>query len=272
MKILVLGASGLLGSHLINNFKKKYRIVGPTRKCLDLSNKLTLKNIEKDFNVVIYCAQYRPSIDAPINLFELEQVNGLFLKSLINYLPKLQKIIYMSTGGLYENNDKLLSESSPLKKNSEMSPYFVSKIRTEEMLLKFSTSIDVNILRIFTMYGVGAHPTSLMPRLKNKIVKQESIISSKNLGDRLRPVHVVDVVNVIEKLLSYRKNGVLNIGGPEVLFFREMVNRIASYTAFEPIFDTSNVNQTTLAPDNNLLISSLYSPKIFFTGNWESNF
>ena len=271
MKILVLGASGLLGSSLLTNFKKKYNIVGPTRKRLDLNNALTLTNIENDFDVLIYCAQYRPKNIDQINLSELENVNGICMNSVINYLPKLQKIIYMSTGGLYENSQELLSEISPLKKLSEMSPYFRSKIKTEELLLNSRKDIEINVLRIFTMYGKGAHSTSLMPRINDKINRQESINSSMHLGDRLRPVHVLDVVNAIEHLLSYKKSGVFNIGGPEVLYFQDIVHRIAKFSKFKPQFTISNEKQITLAPDNKLLTSTLYLPQIYFSGNWDSN-
>jgi nucleoside-diphosphate-sugar epimerase len=272
MKILVLGASGLLGSNILTNFKKKHEIVGPTRKRLDLSNSLSLTNIENDFDVLIYCAQYRPkSFGQTEDPSELENINGISINWLINYLPKLQKIIYMSTGGLYENSQELLSEISPIKKLGEMSPYFRSKIKTEELLLNSAKDIDVNILRIFTMYGKGAHSTSLMPRLNDKINKQESIHSSMHLGDRLRPVHVLDVVNAIEHLLSYKKSGIFNIGGPEVLYFQDIVHRIAELNKFKPKFAISNEKQITLAPDNKLLTSTLYLPKIYFSGHWDSN-
>jgi nucleoside-diphosphate-sugar epimerase len=271
MKILVLGASGLLGSNLLTNFKKKYNIVGPTRKRLDLNNALTLTNIENDFDVLIYCAQYRPKNIDQIKLSELENVNGFCMNSIINYLPKLQKIIYMSTGGLYENSQELLSEISPLKKLDEMTPYFRSKIKTEELLLNSGKDIEINILRIFTMYGKGAHSTSLMPRLSDKIIKQDPINSSRHLGDKLRPVHVLDVVNTIEHLLHFNKSGTFNIGGPEVLYFQDIVHRIAKYNISNPKFSISDDIQITLAPDNELLTSKLYTPKIYFTGNWDSS-
>jgi nucleoside-diphosphate-sugar epimerase len=271
MKILVLGASGLLGSSILSNFKEKYEVVGPTRKRLDLRNSLTLTNIDNDFDVLIYCAQYRSnSIDQTVPS-ELESVNGISINWLVNYLPKLQKIIYMSTGGIYENSQELLSEISPIKNLGEMSPYFSSKIKTEELLLKYAKDIEINILRIFTMYGKGAHSSSLMPRLYDKINKQESINSSMHLGDRLRPVHVLDVVNAIEQLLSYKKSGIFNIGGPEVLYFQDIVHRIAKYNKLKPKFLISNEKQITIAPDNKLVTSTIYVPRLFFSGDWESN-
>ena len=233
---------------------------------------MSLTNIENDFDVLIYCAQYRSkSIGQTEDPSELENVNGMSINWLINYLPKLQKIIYMSTGGLYENSQELLSEISPIKKLGEMSPYFRSKIKTEELLLNSAKDIEVNILRVFTMYGEGAHSTSLMPRLSDKIIKQDPINSSKHLGDKLRPVHVLDVVNTIEQLLHYNKSGTFNIGGPEVIFFQDLVHRIAKYNNSKAKFTISEETQITLAPDNKLLISTLYAPKIYFTGKWDSS-
>ena len=270
MKILIIGGSGLLGSNLFRNFKSRYNVVSPTRQILDLENDLKLTNFDNDFTVLIYCAQYRPKLNQQTNLDSLERVNGTSIFSLLKFLPKLQKIIYMSSGGVYKDSDKLLSENSPIKTTGEITPYFESKLKTEEMLLGLSKSFSINILRIFTMYGGGVHPTSLLPRIRDKLIKGELINSSRNLGDRLRPVQVLDVVKTVDKLLDFNESTIFNIGGPEVLFFQDIVNKVAEQNDCVPKFQISEERQNTLAPDNKLLTKFLHTPEIHFSGRWDT--
>jgi nucleoside-diphosphate-sugar epimerase len=270
MKILIIGGSGLLGSNLFNSFKSRYDVASPTRQILDLENSLEFTNFDNDFNVLIYCAQYRPKFNQKTDFNSLERVNGACISSFIKLMPKLQKIIYMSSGGIYKDSDVLLSENSPIKTSGEITPYFESKLKTEAMLLDLSKSFSINILRIFTMYGGGVHPTSLFPRLRDKLLKGEVINSSRDLGDRLRPVHVLDVVKTVDQLLDFNESAIFNIGGPEVLFFQDIVRKVAEQISCVPKFQITEERQNTLAPDNKLLSKVLHTPEVHFSGRWDS--
>lgn len=272
MRILLLGGSGLVGSRIKYELNQKYNLDCPAREGLDLSNIHDLRSVPDEYDVIIHAAQFRDYSNADMNDIQLESlnaVNALSLQVLVEKKKKIKQIIYMSTGGVYKPSHYILNENSEILENNDPNPYFRSKITAENLLNDINESIDVCVLRLFTIYGRDANSTSLFPRLQKKIENREKINIASNGGTILRPTHVNDVASCVQKIIAKGSIGIYNLGGPELLNFREIIRRFGIYLKLDVTCEASDSESFVLAPDNLALQRDIFSPQRKFDGNWQ---
>ena len=269
MKILLLGGSGLVGSNLLSKLATKHDVLAPTSRSLDLVNDLTDYMTRHRAEQVIYCAQYRKrnAVDSPVE--SIRKVNGMILEKILNNRKICPKsIIYLSSGGIYAPNESLLHENSAIRPDEEMDEYFRAKRDVEQLLLQQKNLIRTNIIRLFTVYGKNAHASSLFPRIEKQILSGDALKIPQTGEDLLRPVHASDVSNAISALLNYESSSLHNLGGPEIVSFRTIAEKIGARVNRVPKFIYENRKSHFLAPDNIYAEESLVTPKIKFNGEW----
>jgi nucleoside-diphosphate-sugar epimerase len=269
MKILVLGGSGLVGSNLLSKLATKHDVLAPTSKTLDLVNDLTDYMTRHRFEQLIYCAQYRKRNAVDSSVESIRKVNGMVLEQILSNRKICPKsIIYLSSGGIYAPNEGLLHENSAIRPDKEMDEYFTAKRDVEQLLLQQKNLIRTNIIRLFTVYGKNAHPSSLFPRIEHQILSGAALKVPQTGEDLLRPVHASDVSNAISALLNYDSSSLHNFGGPEIISFRTIAEKIGVRVNRIPKFIYENRMSHVLAPDNVYAEKSLVTPKIKFDGEW----
>lgn len=165
MKILILGASGFIGSACFEHFSKKNETVGVDRIntfskniITDPDNTLIPGLIAKKFDVIINCAG-SSNIQASFTNAENDlKLNVTFVQDLLEHVKKLSpntKIINLSSAAIY-GNPKIL----PIDENSEtapLSPYGSHKLRSEQIMGEYNHFYNLKTLsvRIFSAYGPG---------------------------------------------------------------------------------------------------------------------
>lgn len=272
MKILVLGGSGLVGSRIRERIGGTHAVDFPSRQQLDLSDPASIRRVPDVYEVVVHCAQSRNYSTPALNQSHFKTmnlINGGCLNLLLNQCKKIRRVIYLSSGGLYKASQRELNEDSPLEDFSNLSPHFQGKLLTEQFLNTLAEQIEVCVLRLFTVYGKEANLNTLMPRIHKQLLRGETIKVSAAGGDLLRPTHVIDVVNCVEKLVNNRLIGTFNLGGPEILTFRTLAFRISKEYGLMPQFSENGQAQRVIAPSNFAIQKELYSPKFIFSGNWQ---
>ena len=269
MKILLLGGSGLVGSNLLPKLATKHDVLAPTSRELDLENDLTDYMTRYRVEQLIYCAQYRKrnAVEAPVE--SIRNINGMILEKILSNRKICPKsIIYLSSGGIYTPSEGLLHENSAIMPDEEMDQYFRAKRDVEKLILQHKDSIRTNIVRLFTVYGKNAHPSSLFPRMEQQILSGTALKIPQSGEDLLRPVHATDVSNAISALLNYDSSSLHNLGGPEVVSFRTIAEKIGVRVNRLPKYIYDNRKSRVLAPDNIYVEKSLVTPKIKFDGGW----
>lgn len=272
MRILLLGGSGLVGSRIKYELNQKYNLYCPAREELDLSNIQVLGSVPDEYDVIIHAAQFRDYSNTDMNEIQLKAlnaVNALSLQAIVEKKKKIKQIIYMSTGGVYKRSHSILNEDSEILEKDDANPYFRSKIKAESVLNEMNKSVNVCVLRLFTIYGKNANSTSLFPRLQEKIQNREKIVIASNGGTVLRPTHVNDVASCVQKVIAKGSTGIYNLGGPELLNFSEIIRRFAMYLKLDVTSEDSDSESFVLAPDNLALQRDIFSPERKFDGNWQ---
>lgn len=207
MRILVTGASGMLGSTLATGLSKKHKVFGTgssdislpiNYRTFDLSNDSYKELIDWSQPELIihcaaitngnYCQQY------PLKAFE---INGVSIQKFLNATNKKVKIIYISTDAVFPSSIHLAKELDCV---SPENVYGKSK-ELGEFFLKTSIDRSYTIIRT-TIFGLNLNT--------NKTGFAEWIINTakerKELGlftDVLfTPISIWDLVNEISFLID----------------------------------------------------------------------
>ncbi len=225
MKILVTGAGGFIGSHIVENLSKKFKIAAFLRynskgdiQNLRFLSKENFKNIEiifgdlrareeiekviKKVNFVINLAaniSVKRSFENPEEVFFN---NTLITFNILNALKKKKiPLIHFSTSEVYGNPEKLpVTEGN---RKISLSPYAASKIACDELVRSICNyeNIPFLILRPFNTYGPRQSIRSLIPWIIYEILNSNEI-KIGNLNTKRDFLYVKDLVKIIEILIE----------------------------------------------------------------------
>lgn len=202
MAILITGAKGFVGSCLVPFLAKKgYEIVeffGDIANPEDTQNFITNKKIE----AVIHLAAVISGKDRRI----FQRVNVEGVKNIIEMSRRLGAGRFV-----------FLSSVRVLSKQSD--PYIESKRAAERMIL--NSGLPYIILRPSMIYGPGDKKNIGFLLKLAKIMPMMPVFNF-----RMQPLFVEDLVRIIESLLYYPVNSTLNIVGPEILSFKNILKII----------------------------------------------
>ncbi|RLI78675.1 epimerase [Archaeoglobales archaeon] len=254
MKVLVTGASGQIGSYVLENFADKFETLGvdlnpcPVRELRDLVIQGDLRDygfvqrIAKDVDAVVHLAA-QVSVENSWNdpVYDAEN-NIIATINLLKACAEASKFIYTSSAAVYGNPMYVpIDEEHP---KNPISPYGVSKLAGENYCKVFSNKLHTVIIRPFNVFSARMDPdnpySGVIARFVSRVKKGLPPVIFGD-GKQTRDfVYVNDVVDFIEIALKKGENGkVYNIGtGREtsILELAESVLEIAGINA-KPVFD-----------------------------------
>ena len=227
-KIVVTGASGFVGRHLIDLMLRRGDSIialggAKTNKSEDASKKnlsflvIDLMNrsdlslvdfLEVDYVVHLAgLAAVGPSFDNPMQYIETNvgiEIN-LFEEALRQ--KAFPKFLIVSSGSVYDPASSMpITEDSPILPNS---PYSLSKIGQEQAAKYYSTrGFECVIARPFNHIGPGQGPGFIVSDLSSQIKsKSTSPISVGNLETKRDYTDVRDIARAYRMLLKSGKSG-----------------------------------------------------------------
>jgi len=274
-KILVTGANGLLGRHLIrllkNNGTQVYAITNSIKFSaienveylhIDFSKKWCEKDLPSDVDVVIHLAQSSRFRDFPESAIDIFKVNIESTARLLEYcrLSNASKFVYASSGGVYGNGINSFTENSPIIPPGQLGYYLGSKMCGEIIAQSYANIFQVISLRFFFMYGPGQNRSMLLPRLMDNIKSKIPISLQGKSGIRINPIHVYDAAESIVSALTTEKSETFNFAGPVIYTLKEISELMGLYLNETPQFRFLNENVSDLIGNNASMISKLLVP------------
>ena len=275
MKILILGASGFIGSNLTKHLlKKNYEVYGTSRKKINLKKKnfyniiLDVKKkkdfnklSKKKFNFIVYLAAFTRPSSSISKKKEVFNTNIEGLRNTINYFkrstPK-SKFIFISSSAVYEGlkikKNIIEKYNLPMQKT----PYGISKYRSEKLLFKLCKNNKIIIVRPFAIIGAD----------KKKDVCSDIInqfISSKNytnvnikLGNTKAVrdfIYIEDFVSAIYLLLTKGSNKeIYNLCSSKGTKIKTLCKKISKI--FKKKFKMTNYSNLKRSIDTNILVGN----------------
>ena len=249
MKILVTGGGGYIGSHLLAMLSGEgHEIQATTRRnaprddggvtwvYADLSQPGWTENISIHPEVVIHLAQSRQYRSFPDGAADMVAVNTMSTFELAEWCRKnnTKRLIYAGTGSVYAASESSLTETSPVK---AASMYAASKLAAEQFLAQYTDFLEIQLCRLFTVYGPGQQDM-LISNLISSIREGREITLAGGVGPTLSPTHVSDVCRVLKALISRPMEArldVLNIAGSERITLLDLVGRLGDILGKKPL-------------------------------------
>jgi nucleoside-diphosphate-sugar epimerase len=246
MRVLVTGAAGLIGTHMVRRLAEKYEIHALDRHragelpgervhwvVQDLAQPLDHSKLPREIDAVIHLAQSRFYRQFPDKVEDVFDVNIHSTLRLLEYArgAGAHCFILASTGGLYAGRTGKRQETDLLEARNF---YFASKYAAELLTNRYQDYFRAVILRLFFVYG----PTQqgmLISNLMHKVNEGELIAIEGDPGLHINPIFVEDAVEAFEPALRLETSSVINIAGDEVVSVTELVRLIGETLGKKPL-------------------------------------
>jgi dTDP-4-dehydrorhamnose reductase len=209
-KILILGASGMIGSELSALFAKDYQVLTPTRWEVDITSFESILQYVSSFEIeaIINAAAY-----TNVDLAEAEGSEENFLVNAcwaanIARVASIFDISYItfSTDYIFDGTKKGAYTTSDIP--HPINNYGMAKYLAEKMIQREYT--DAIIIRTSTLYGgIPWVRKSLIGTLYQKIKSGESLVAVDD--NLIIPTYSLDIVHAIMEVLEKREEYAGNI-------------------------------------------------------------
>lgn len=242
VKILVTGATGFIGTHLLSALMSKggdsvvatsrgrFRVQSSQVEWVEAdlaSAGWTERLPNESFDIVIHLAQsihYRLFPEMSRDIFQL---NVMATVELAEWATRHQvkRFLFASTGNVYGSENRAFRETDSCHPQSM---YGASKLSAEILLKPFSDVMEVLVLRLFGVYGPG-QKDSMLPKIIDRFLQGHEITLAGNVGVQFNPVYVQDCVSVLLQMMEkplLNPYEILNVAGNEIVNLRQVVSML----------------------------------------------
>ncbi|MDG6908924.1 MAG: GDP-mannose 4,6-dehydratase [Nitrososphaerota archaeon] len=241
MKVLVTGASGMVGRNLASYFKEKGVGTIPTDLTgWELSGDLLDRGFvfetlaSQDFDAIVHLAaitEIKKTIEDPGLCFRVNCFGTLNMLELAKR-KGVKRIIVASSANVFgAPKTNPVSEESPFDPRV---PYDYSKVANENMAMGFykSVGLPVSITRSWLLFGEYDQPTRATIRFIRACLKDEPLTLYNGGKDTTSPSHAVNYARLALSIINDDKalGQAFNFGGLGPVSIRELAETVKKLT------------------------------------------
>src|SRR6185295_4518394 len=243
MKILLTGANGLLGRHLVKKLAEKgYEVIATAKGeskinsigngkvkflSLDITDGAAVNKLMNEVkpDVLLHTAAMTQVDECELNKIDCWNTNVTATRFLIDSAKETKsRIIFISTDFVFDGLH------GPYKEEDEPNPvnyYGSTKLAAEKAVIQ--SGLDWAIVRTVLVVGNTAdgQRQNILTWVKEKLEKGEKI---KVVDDQVRtPTYVEDLADGIILVLEKNKKGIFHIAGKDTLTPYQIASETATY-------------------------------------------
>lgn len=255
MKILVTGAAGLIGSHLVDLLlKENYSVTGVDNLSYgnldNLEEALTNKNfsfkeskvedlctLNTSFDFIFHLASLKKTWGGELSSSDMMNINFKMTQAVVNKATQdNSQLVFISTSDIYGNSTSFL-EDDPITigpPTNERYSYALSKLHSEQYILNYINSSQLKgaIIRVFGCMSKRSNPGwsgGPLGIFVNNTLKNKPIPVHGN-GEQTRSIaHALDVANGIKSTINNINNiqgEIINIGTDEQISIKSLAEYV----------------------------------------------
>ncbi|MBT8088806.1 MAG: NAD(P)-dependent oxidoreductase [Gammaproteobacteria bacterium] len=258
-RVLVTGAGGFIGSHLVDDQLAKGRIVtafdinldrlvhqadNPDCKLVtgDVRDKDQLESLVSDQQIVFHLASAHLEVNKPPSYFEETNVDAVAQLVDICQRHDVDRLVHCSSVGVFGS-----LKSLPADETTECHPtiaYEKTKLAGEKALLDAVTDLDYVILRPAWVYG----PRCLRTLKLLQAIKRKKFIKVGFKKTFRHPVYITDMLAAFELAATRPKASgqTMIIGASEALPLNQLITEVAQAVGTD--FRPPTIPLTIMAP------------------------
>jgi nucleoside-diphosphate-sugar epimerase len=223
-KILVTGASGFIGTHLVARLQS----MGKTVICASRSNQLDFTRDDLPFDGVghvVHAGALTGVVGAWENPSEFINVNTLGTARLLEQCRRHGCGMTFISAYVYGTPERLpILESDRIEPNN---PYALSKFLAEQVCSFYTRVHGVNTvaLRLFNIYGPGQSEAFLVPFVVRQVLDpSREVIEVRDLAPSRDYLFVSDAVDAILQSTQAEPGSVFNVGSGKAHTVEQIIN------------------------------------------------
>lgn len=222
MKVVVFGASGTIGRPLLDELARAHDVVAVSRreqaagegvvwKTADATDRDSVEGVLDGCDVAYYLVHSLGSAD-----FEERDLRAAETTALAAEKAGVKQLVYL--GGLGDDS-------------VDLSPHLRSRRETGVRLA--STSVPVTTLRAAMVVGSGSAAFETIVALVDRL---PAMVTPRWVSTRTQPIALSDIVAYLAGVcgLEVALGSGFDVGGPEVMTYRAMMERIAALRGKRP--------------------------------------
>ena len=222
MRVVVFGASGTIGRPLLDELARKHDLVAVSRreqaaregviwKTADATDRDSVARVLEGCDVAYYLVHSLGSAD-----FEERDLRAAETTARAAEKAGVKQLVYL--GGLGDDS-------------VDLSPHLRSRRETGARLS--STSVPVTTLRAAMVVGRGSAAFETIVALVDRL---PAMITPRWVSTRTQPIALTDIVAYLAGVCGVEAalGSGYDVGGPEVMTYREMMERIAALRGRRP--------------------------------------
>ena len=239
MRILITGATGLVGASVCARLRGEHEVWGLSRKAAGQPGEIE-QDLESlapwspwpSLDVVVHAAgRVGGALDPAAYDVNVSGTAGALERALA---AGARRFILVSSGAVYGAHPSASTEETALNPEG---PYAESKAAAERLLVSARGRVATHCLRLFFPYGVGQRRERLIPGLIARVAAGQPVkLNNANGEPQLNPVHVTDVAELVARLVVKGGPAVLNLAGSEVVSVRDLAEQIGARLGRAPSF------------------------------------
>lgn len=259
MKVIVTGAAGFVGKHLvpalIEDGHQVIAMVRPGSEAPKGAETVECDLAEigvtslPDADAIVNLAQ--ANVQFPEHATELFAVNTVSTQRLLDHAVRTGAVrfIHASSASVYGTGPTPHAEPA-IPAASDF--YALTKISAERLVGAYAPFVGTTILRLEVPYGPGQR-NRLVPTLVDRVRNGQPVHLNRDASPRVNPVYVGDVVRVVLRALPSDGHQLVNVGGDEAVSVRDLAMRIGAVTAQTPVFEETDRQAGDLLVDTQRL-------------------